>query len=66
MSMIAFIKGIWKVMDILAFMSRELGRSVMDVEFFISKTGMKNCLFPDSTKNEQQWFSLYAGTKITL
>jgi hypothetical protein len=47
MSMITFTKEIWRVMDILVFMSREMGRSVMDVEFFISKTGILNFLFPD-------------------
>lgn len=47
MSMIAFTKEIWRVMDILVFMSREMGRSVMDVEFFISKTGILNFLFHD-------------------
>ncbi len=47
MSMIAFTKEIWRVMDILVFMSREMGRSVTDVEFFISKTGILNFLSPD-------------------
>lgn len=39
MSMRVFTKEIWKAMAILAFIFRELGRSVMDVEFFLSMIG---------------------------
>ena len=48
MSMIAFTRGIWRVLDILVFMCREMGRSVMDVEFSISRKGILNFLFTDS------------------
>ncbi|XP_024019218.1 carbon catabolite repressor protein 4 homolog 4 isoform X3 [Morus notabilis] len=36
MSMRVFTKEIWKAVAILVFIFRELGRSVMDVEFFLS------------------------------
>jgi hypothetical protein len=48
MSTMAFTRGVWRVMDILVFMFREMGRSVMDVEFSLSRAGILNFLFPDS------------------
>lgn len=42
MNMIAFTKEIWKDVDIPAYISREVGRNVMDVGFFSS---MKSMLF---------------------
>lgn len=33
------IKEIWRAMDILVYMFREVGRSVMGVEYFIRTTG---------------------------
>jgi len=46
MSMIAFTRKILKVMVIPVFIFREVGRSVMAVEFFISPTGMLYLLSP--------------------
>lgn len=40
MNMIAFTKEIWKDVDIPVYISREVGRSVMDVEFFSSMKSM--------------------------
>lgn len=40
MSMRAFTKEIWRVVVILVLTFREVGKSVMDVEFFISMTCM--------------------------
>lgn len=64
MSMIAFTKEIWRVMDILVFMSREMGRSVTDVEFFISKTGILNFLFPDLKWMSSSDFGFVHQTQI--
>lgn len=45
MNMKNSIKDIWREMDIQVSIFREVGRSVMVVEFFTSATGMLNLRF---------------------
>ena len=45
MSMIAFTKEIWRAMAMQVYIFREVGRSLMAVEFFISATSNAKTLF---------------------